>query len=336
MVRKLPVVLFTFKRLETVQKIINVIRTYEPDCLYIFSDGARENVAGEFEKVDAVRNYIQDAVDWKCDKHFTFSEVNLGCDQNIRGGLDIVFAEQQYAIIFEDDAVPTIAFFHFCEKMLLKYKEDKRIQYIAGFNAIGDSNLISNDYSFGKTVPLNGAFATWKDRWNECDFDMKEWPNNRKKGILDDAFFYKELRKQWYKIYDEEYKKISTAWDYIFEHDMLSKNRLAIVPKHNLVTSYGYVEGAYHPQQKGEADRFKKYMTAKDDYQQDSLNETYEVIRNCEYDKLRQKKLLEIKGNYFKRRIDGAYRCIKDFVYIHVSEEHWKLLKHMVSAGKNK
>ena len=334
MEKKAPIVLFVFKRLETVKMILDVIRKYEPDCIYVFSDGPRKNYIGESEAVQSVRDYLSSSIDWECEKYLYYSDYNKGCDKNIRDGLDDVFSKQENAIVFEDDAVPTMSFFSFCNELLTRYKDDERIQYIAGFNALGDLELIKDGYTFGKTVPMNGAFATWNNRWIECDFDMKQWPDNKKNKLLDNIFYYKELRKQYYKIYDEEYLRIMTAWDYQFEHDMLSKDRLAIVPKYNLVTSYGFTEGAFHPQKKGESLRFKKMMTANNNQEVLGLDFKPIVSRNDVYDKARQKRLLEIKGNWFERRCIYAYRSVKDFLYNNLSEQTWNTIKRIVIHGK--
>ncbi|WP_026653823.1 hypothetical protein [Butyrivibrio proteoclasticus] len=331
-----PVVLFVFKRLDTVKMIVDVVKQYQPVCIYVFADGARKDVEGEIDAVNGVRDYITEAFDWECDKRFFFAENNKGCDKNIRDGLDKVFSEQDSAIILEDDAIPTLQYFTFCDFLLNKYRDTRSIQFIAGFNSIGDLDLIKNSYSFGKTVPLNGAYATWADRWNECDFDMKNWPLEKKNRMLDEIFFFKELRKQYYRIYDAAYSKELTAWDYLFEHDMLSRDGLAVVPRINLVTSYGFVEGAYHPQRSSETKRFKKIMTAPKTDEQLLLDDNYEVVRNYIYDKTRQKLIMELKGNYLERRMMGVYLTIKEFAYDHLSENTWNFFKKIVTPVKKR
>lgn len=328
-----PVVLFTFVRLDTVKLIIEQLKIVSPSVIYIFSDGARCYKTGERENVSLVRNYINESIDWECEKHFIFYEQNIGCDANIRSGLDRVFSEQKRAIVFEDDAVPTQQFFSFCKVMLERYEKNSKVQYISGFNAIGDNNIIDGSYTFGKTVPMNGAFATWADRWNECDFDMKKWPENKNNGLLNDVFFFGELRRKYTEIYNLAYNKEITAWDYMFEHDMLTKDRMALVPLINLVTSYGYTEGAYHPQKAAETKRFKEIMSAST--KKIILDDTlYPVVRNILYDKERQRKLLLLNGNYLYRHAHSIYIRIKDFFYDKLSDKQWARLRRIVTLGK--
>ena len=181
----IPVVLFVFRRLDTVKLIMEKIQQIEPKVFYIFSDGARENVEGEKVKVQNVRDYISKSITWECDAKVIFHEKNKGCAPNICQGLDYVFEREPYAVIFEDDAVPKLDFFFFCQYLLKKY-EDNDIQFIAGFNAIGKSKVFLTDYAFSKSAPMSGAIATWAKRWNECDFAMKSWPKKKKMKVSGD------------------------------------------------------------------------------------------------------------------------------------------------------
>lgn len=327
---EIPVVLFVFKRLETVEKIMDQISRIKPTTFYIFADGARESVEGEDEMVKEVQEYVKKAIDWECDSRLSFSEVNKGCDRNIRDGLDKVFSEQDMAIVFEDDAVPVSDFFYYCKELLNEYKEDTRIQYIAGFNAIGSNDLIKDDYTFGKTVPMSGAFATWADRWNHCDFELKKWPQNKKSDRFKNIFFSNEFKKICYKEFDEIYDGVVTAWDLMVMHDMFDKDRVAIVPKNNLATSYGFMAGAFHPQEKHEAARLLKIMTATDIQLEFPLSSPSEVKDNREYNYLRQKMMLAVRGSYVSRRIRNIKRAVKDFAYKHLPRSIWNAIKSIV------
>jgi hypothetical protein len=326
----IPVVLFVFKRLETVRMIIDQIKSVSPCKVYIFSDAARSNIANEEQDVIKVREYINQAIDWECEKKFYFAEDNKGCDQNIRDGLDTVFSEETAAVVFEDDAVPNIDFFEYCKELLEKYKDNKSIQYIAGFNAIGENDVIVDDYTFGNTPPMSGAFATWADRWNECDFEMHDWPQNKKNRRFRKEFYSLEMYRKTKREFDDAYFKRITAWDFMFEHDMLNKQRVAIVPKWNLATSYGYVDGAFHPQKKNEAERLLKIMTCSFQKMRFPLRGSQTIQNNREYCYLRQRKMLEVNGNYFQRRILSVYVFIKDIFYKILPDNVWNFLKKVI------
>ena len=58
----------------------------------------------------------------------------MGCGRRISSGLDWVFEREEQAIIVEDDCVPELSFFQYCQEMLEYYKDDDRILMVSGNN----------------------------------------------------------------------------------------------------------------------------------------------------------------------------------------------------------
>lgn len=326
-----PVVLFVFRRIDTVKLIFEKLQEIKPRILYVFSDGPRVGKEDEAKKVQEVREFVSNAVNWDCELHLEYAENNKGCAGNICDGIDKVFQQEETAIILEDDAVPMKEFFIYCQYLLTKYQEEKRVQYIAGFNAVGDSDTITDSYAFSQSAPMSGAIATWSDRWNQCDFSMKNWPHNKKEKIFRKYYYFNELYKFHCRAFDDSYKNINDGWDYQFHHDQLDKQRFAIVPKGNLAKSYGYTEGAFHPQNKTEADHLDKIMNYTQKPFDFPMQEPDEIVLNCEYDRLRQKLLLGVKGNYVQRHVYYCRRTVKELAYRYMPKKLWNWLKKIIS-----
>ena len=326
-----PVVLFVFRRIDTVKLIFDKLQEITPRTLYVFADGARPGRNDEAKQVLKVREFVKNAVNWDCELYLECAEQNKGCANNICSGIDKVFQKEDAAIILEDDAVPIKEFFIYCEHLLTKYREDKRIQYIAGFNAVGDSDTITDSYTFSKSAPMSGAIATWADRWNQCDFSMKNWPYNKKEKVFRKYYYFNELYKVHCQAFDDSYKDINDGWDYQFQHDQLDKQRFAIVPKGNLAKSYGYTEGAFHPQNKTEADNLEKIMNYTKRPFDFPMKEPSDIALNCAYDKLRQKLLLGVTGNYIQRHLRYIRQAIKNIAYRYMPKRMWNGLKKLVS-----
>ena len=322
-----PIVLFVFRRLDTVKLIFDQLKIVKPSKLYVFSDGARSGKDDEKEMVMAVRDFISKAVDWECDFVPNYSEANKGCAENIISGINEVFCKEKYAIILEDDAVPTKEFFPYCEELLTKYENDKRIQYIAGFNAIGDNDIIKADYAFAKDAPMSGAIAMWADRWNECDFKMLSWPERKKNKSLRKFYYNHEIYNYTAKAFEDSYKNINAGWDYQFHYDQLDRGRFAIVPHYNLVTSYGYMDGAFHPQSSHTAKILVNYMSASENRVSSPLVAPGEVVWLKAYDDMRQKLYLKATGTYINRHIHYVYIGIKDFAYKFFPKKIWNAIK---------
>lgn len=326
-----PVALFVFRKIDTVKLIFEKLQEIKPRVLYVFSDGPRPGRDDEAKKVQIVRDYVQKAVNWDCELHLEYAEENKGCACNICDGIDKVFQKEISAIILEDDAVPMKEFFIYCQYLLTKYQKEEKIQYIAGFNAVGDSDTITDSYAFSQSAPMSGAIATWADRWNQCDFGMKNWPFNKKGKTFRKYYYFNELYKIHCQAFDDSYKKINDGWDYQFHHDQLDKQRFAIVPKGNLVKNCGSVEDAFHPQSKSEALKFERIMSYTGRPFDFPMQEPTEIVLNCEYDKLRQKLLLGVKGNYVQRHVYYLRRTVKDLAYRYMPRNMWDGLKKLVS-----
>ena len=226
--------------------------------------------------------------------------------------------------------MPGQEFFTYCETLLEKYENNKEIIYIAGFNATGEKEIISQSYCFSRSAPMSGAIAMWADRWQSCDFSMKNWPRNYKKHTLRKDFYTREVYRLHCNAFQDAYRGLNDGWDYQVHHHMLDIKGYAIVPKWNLVKSYGYTEGAFHPQSKREAKNLKKIMSPVNREFTFPMAEPERIAVNKEYDKCRQKYLLEVSGNYLQRHIHYTKRKIKDLAYHMMPSFLWDFIKGMV------
>ena len=157
------VLLITFNRLDYIKEVFEQIKLAKPPRLYLFSDGARKNIEGENEKVQAVRNWVLSNINWNCDVKTKFLETNSGgCAYGIPTAVSWFFKNEQDGIILEDDCVPNQSFFRYCEELLDKYKDDKRIWHITGYGYYNDINA-KETYYFAKIQHCWG-WASWADR----------------------------------------------------------------------------------------------------------------------------------------------------------------------------
>lgn len=327
---EVPIVIFVFLRLDSVKALMSVVSEVKPQRLYVYGDGAREGKDNERQQVEDVREFISSSVNWECETNFRFAKMNKGCARSICEGLKEVFQKEEMAIIFEDDALPTLCFFEYAQALLEQYKDEKNIQYIAGFNAIGENDLIRESYTFSKNAPMSGAIATWADRWNECDFEMKNWPRNKKTKRFKKYFFSMELYHVTCAALNDSYLNINDGWDYQFLHDMLDKDRYAIVPKCNLVASQVYCGNAFHPLNSSQEKRVEKLIGCAGNTVQFPMIQPKKIYWCRDYDKMRQKLFLEINGNYFQRHRYYLYHKIKDIVYKYMPTELWNRLKTLL------
>ena len=122
-----PVLLITWRRLDTTIKLIEAVRKVKPKIIYVSSDGPREGNIPEQLAVENVRKMIIQEIDWKCDVKKKFSNINQGCRIGVSSAISWFFENEPFGIILEDDVIPLPEFFDYCKKYLHKYEENLNI-----------------------------------------------------------------------------------------------------------------------------------------------------------------------------------------------------------------
>ncbi len=243
------VLFLVFNRLDTTKQVFNAIREAKPPSIYIASDGPRKFKNKEQEKVNSVREYILNHIDWECEVKTLFRDENLGCKIAVSSAINWFFENEEMGIILEDDCLPSQSFFWFCEEMLIKYKNDTRIWHIGGTNPI-DKELTSNSYYISKYNRIWG-WATWRRAWMNYDVTINFWPNIKQSKILFDLLTKKEALL-FEKTFDQVYKGTIDTWDYQWFLIRLLNGK-AIIPNTNLVSNLGFREDATHTVDKDSA-----------------------------------------------------------------------------------
>lgn len=245
---KTPVVFIIFKRPETTQKVFEVIRQVKPAKLLVIADGSRETIPGEADKCAATRKIIEE-IDWDCEVLKNYSEINLGCRKRLSSGLDWVFDNVEEAIILEDDCLPHITFFPFCENLLEKYRDDNRIFSISGQNLLFGQKRTEYSYYFSRHTYVWG-WATWKRAWQHYDLEMKLWPEIKTAGFLRDILVSSKAVKHWTKDFQQLYEGRIDTWDYQWMFACWANNGINIHPNSNLVSNIGYGLESTHTSRK--------------------------------------------------------------------------------------
>lgn len=239
-----PVVFCTFNRLDTAQRVFERIREAKPQKLYLISDCAREHVEGEADRVLAVREYIEQHIDWDCHVEKNYAKRNMGCGRRISSGLTWVFEREEEAIILEDDCVPELSFFRYCQEMLAYHRENTQIAMISGNNPMSACYTLEEEYTFSK-VPFIWGWATWRRAWQKYDFDMSDYPLQKQKPVWKKTF---PLKAYWVYMaeFDALYRHEFDTWDYQWMYTIIKENWLAVVPAESHVFNIGFQEESTH------------------------------------------------------------------------------------------
>ncbi len=240
------VLFLVFNRLDTTKQVFEAIKKAKPPRLYIGSDGARESKEDEKERVEAVRNYILDNIDWDCEVKTLFREKNLGCKMAVSGAIDWFFENEEQGIILEDDCLPSQSFFWYCEELLNRYKDDMRIWHISGNNFhFGWQRDKDYSYYFGGIYGSIWGWASWANRWKKYDVEMKNYDNLKTKKYLENCYDGSIAVKSRLNEF-ESIKSGLDTWDFQWVYCRWINNGLTIIPSINLVKNLGFGEEATH------------------------------------------------------------------------------------------
>lgn len=241
---KTPIVFIIFNRPDPTTKVFEAIRNAKPPKLFVIADGHRAERSGESEKCQATREIIK-RVDWDCEVLTNYSDVNLGCKQRVSSGLDWVFDQVEEAIILEDDCLPHPTFFQFCEELLDKYRDDRRIMAITGCNFQFGRVRNQDSYYFSRYNHCWG-WASWRRAWQYSDIEMKLWSKVNNEGWLKDLLSDDSTVKYWTNIFQSTYEEKINSWAYAWTFSCWIQNGLTIIPNVNLVSNIGFSPAATH------------------------------------------------------------------------------------------
>ncbi len=248
-----PVALIIFNRPDLTERVFNQIAKAKPSQLFIVADGPRQDRPEEFEKCQAARAIV-DRVDWTCDVLKNYADVNLGCGHRPASGITWLFERVDRAIILEDDVVPNLTFFPFCEELLKRYEHDERVMQVCGHNYQLGHKRGPYSYYFSRRNICGGGWATWQRAWKHFDFHIKLWPALRETSFLFDVLEDEAISEKWKKTFDTVFagKPSSTGahtadyWDYQWTLAIWSQSGLSICPNTPLVSNIGYREDGTH------------------------------------------------------------------------------------------
>ena len=236
-----PVTVIIFNRPEITKVLGDVIRQVSPDRLFIISDGARKDHAGEEDKVNECRRIMEDAGKdseiIRC-----YSDENMGCDPRIVSGLDLVFSKVDRSIILEDDCIPDISFFRYCKELLERYKDEERVMYVSGSNRT--HYKMRSSYSFSYEASTWG-WAAWSRSWKLYKDGKESWKQLRTKNDFR-TMMSENVYRRFVNELDAYYGRKDFPWDAAWQMQVMEHNGLGVVPCVNMVRNIGYGQDATH------------------------------------------------------------------------------------------
>ncbi len=241
-----PILFLVFNRPETTQKVFDKIRQIRPRQLFVAADGPRPDRPEEKDKTDAVRKIITENIDWDCDLQTLFRSENLGCGQAVSEGITWFFTQVEQGVILEDDTLPDLSFFNFCENLLNHYTNHQQVMLITGSNFQSVKSWGKGSYFFSR-YPNIWGWASWRRAWQHYDYDLQSLDYFLANNQLDRIVQTEKEKNYWTAIFRSFQAEDSIdTWDYQWIYSIWNQKGLTIVPNKNLITNIGFGENATH------------------------------------------------------------------------------------------
>lgn len=241
-----PVAIFNFNRPHLTRRVFEVVRQIRPRQLLLVADGPRASRPDDARLCAEVRA-IFDEIDWECEVLRNFSDTNLGSFKRNSSGLNWVFDTVEEAIILEDDCMPSLSFFRYCEELLERYRNDPRVGLISGNNFGFPGVGRENDSYYFSAYALTWGWASWRRVWKQVDLEMSWWEPEAAGSMLRAALPHPSEWKYWLRLYDSIRSGATrNAWDYQLIITLLRHSQYCAFPQVNLAANVGFGVGATH------------------------------------------------------------------------------------------
>ena len=239
---KTPVVLIGYARPKETLDIIKMCRLVKPTKFYFIVDAPKNDEVKVLNQ--EVKNLVNE-IDWDCDLHTYFIEKNVGPFEAYNIAMDFTFKQENRLIFLEDDKLPSMSFFYFCEELLEVYENDKRILFISGLNG---RQIYPTDYNydyFFTGMNTSWGHALWKRTYDQFKDALQFINDDYYKNQLiklykldgDKHNFQKEINN--YVKYGRNNGHNPSMEFYLMGPLKYLTNSLVIVPTKNLISDVG-------------------------------------------------------------------------------------------------
>ena len=253
-----PVAVFVYSRLDKAKECLAALERCNlagESEIHIFADGYKSEK--DREKVLDVQKWVTNYAD-NC-KAFGavvlhIKEKNVGLAKSIISGATELLDKTGRVIVVEDDLIVSKGFLEYMNGALDFYEHDDNIWEIASYGYdLKALKKYPNDLYLSYRASSWG-WATWKDRWDQTDWDVKDYEQLQSSPEMQKLFcrgggdLYPMLQMQM----EGKLDSWAIRWNYAGS----KRNMLTVYPKHGLVRNFGFDGSGTHSGHNGPSSVF--------------------------------------------------------------------------------
>lgn len=242
-----PIILTVYNRFEHTKRTVEALKANtlaSKSILYVFSDASKNDE--DIKDVNEVRKYIHDINGFK-EVHITERAENLGLAKNIISCVTEVINKYGRVILVEDDLVSSPYFLKYMNDGLDKYKDNPVVGSISGFTFSKNAMQLPKSYDhdiFFFVRPSSWGWATWKDKWNQVDWDIKDY-NEFKENPFKKQKFNRGGADLTGMLIAQKRGKIN-SWAIRWSYNFYKKGWLSVYPTISFIDNQGHDNSGIH------------------------------------------------------------------------------------------
>ena len=232
-----PIIVFAFNRPQALQACVGALLSNQEAAdsdLIVFIDGPRPG-RGDESKVEEVISIADSITGFKSVEVHT-SAANKGLGPSVIAGVSAVIERYGRAIVVEDDLVVGPHFLAFMNAGLERYASNNDVFSICGYSNkvtkpqgyVFDAYFCHRSSSWG--------WATWEDRWESCDWELKDWDAACRNGRA----FNRWGGSDCFKMLKDWKEGRNKSWAIRFCYNEFIQGKVSLFPMKSHVTNNGF------------------------------------------------------------------------------------------------
>lgn len=242
-----PIIVFAYNRPSHLQKTLSWLGRNElanQSTLFVYLDGVKKDASPEqVERVNEARSVAHRFAEVPVFKevHFIERDRNLGLGTSIITGVTEVIKIFGKVIVMEDDLQTSPFFLSYMNQCLDHYENRKAVFSISGLSRPHPERFYPNDYPYDVYVSLvhhPTGWATWKDRWDQVDWDV-----HLLETVKEQPEMIKAFRRIEYSEYDalvHQQETNQNVWSVRFSFAHFINHAVSICPIVSYINHIGW------------------------------------------------------------------------------------------------
>lgn len=239
--RLAPIILFTYNRPEHTQKVLDALADNilaKQSELFIFCDGPKNEKA--VEKNRQTRDVVLAERERNRFKEVSvmISGQNKGLARSIIGGVTQIIEKYGVCIVLEDDHITSKSFISYMNNALQFYEKNDKIWSISGFTyPLQSLKKYSHDVYLSYRACSHG-WATWKDRWDLVDWEVKDYEQLKKS--MSRIRRFNRGGNDLYRMLRHQMRGERDSWAIRFCYSQSKYDMFTVYPRVSLIRNIGF------------------------------------------------------------------------------------------------